>query len=134
MVPPEYDFIYKLCIFNTDEFSNNIIEMYQQMASVNKRLVLGMNKDGGNVLADVPYEIPGQKVFIVNAGDLRSCIGNGMNNDMSVEGFIVANAGGHNPQWQNTSFLHNPYFNPDIFQPTKAAMAGRQVWMQTMEW
>ena len=98
------------------------------------RFMLGMNTSGGNVLADVPYGNPQQKVFVVNAGDLRSCIGNGMSHENSVEGFIVANAKGYNPQWQNTSFLHNPYFNPDIFDPVGAATGGRQVWKAAREW
>ncbi len=134
MAPPEYNFVYKLCIFNTDEFSNDIIAKYQKMVHENERLELGMNKDGGNVIGNVPYDVPSQKVFIVNAGDSRSCIGNGMDNDPTVEGFIVANARGYNPQWQNTSFLHNAYFNPDLFQPATAAASGRQVWKATMHW
>jgi hypothetical protein len=132
--PHKYNFTFKLCIFNTEEFSNDIVAEYQKMALSTPRLMLGMNKSGGNVLADVPYGNPKQKVFVVNAGDLRSCIGNGMSHENSVEGFIVANAQGYNPQWQNTSFLHNPYFNPDIFDPVNAAMGGRQVWKATMEW
>ena len=132
--PYQYNFTFKLCIFNTEEFSNDIVAEYQKIALSMPRFLLGINKSGGNVLSDVPYDNPKQKVFIVNAGDLRSCIGNGMGNDPSVEGFIVANAKGYNPQWQNTSFLHNPYFNPDIFDPLKAAAAGRQVWKATMEW
>lgn len=132
--PIEYNFIYKLCIFNTEEFSNDIIAAYRQMASSNARMVLGTNEDGGNVLSGVPLGNPNQKVFVVNAGDLRSCIGNGMSHENSVEGFIVANAQGFNPQWQNTCFLHNPYFNPDIFNPIKSAAKGRQVWQATMMW
>ena len=93
-----------------------------------------MNHDGGNVMKDVPFGNPNQKGFVVNAGDLRSFIGNGMKRDNSVEGFIVANARGFNPQWQNTSFLHNPYFNPDIFYPVKSISTGRQVWKETMSW
>ena len=141
--PQEYNFTYKLCIFNTEHFSNNIIEKYTNSSFIHKRVgaqhdkprfILGTNKLGGNVLADVPYGVPGQKVFVVNPGDLRSCIGNGMRHDTSVEGFIVANAQNYNPQWQNTSFLHNPYFNPDIFNPVEAAAEGRQVWKPTSKW
>tara|TARA_Y100001958_G_scaffold107557_1_gene75380 strand:+ start:2468 stop:3883 length:1416 start_codon:yes stop_codon:yes gene_type:complete len=143
--PHKYNFTFKLCIFNTEEFSNDIMKEYheiQKMFSDSSssedaslpRFMLGTNQSGGNVLADVPYGNPKQKVFVVNAGDLRSCIGNGMSHENSVEGFIVANAKGYNPQWQNTSFLHNPYFNPDIFDPVRAAMGGRQVWKGTMKW
>jgi hypothetical protein len=143
--PYKYNFTFKLCIFNTEEFSNDIMAEYQNLQKMflqrsekelasPSRFMLGMNKSGGNVLADVPYDNPKQKVFVVNAGDLRSCIGNGMSHENSVEGFIVANAKGYNPQWQNTSFLHNPYFNPDIFDPVRAAMGGRQVWKATMDW
>jgi hypothetical protein len=129
--PAKYNFTYKLCIFNTNEFSHNIIESYQRLAVSNPRLNLGMNKDGGNVLANVPYGSPRQNVFVVNAGDLRSCIGNGMSYENSVEGFVVANARGYNPQWQNTSFLHNPYFNPSIFGPYRTTPFMRP-WRPTM--
>jgi hypothetical protein len=134
MAPPEYNFTYKLCIFNTGEFSNEIVAAYQKLAETDKRFNIGLNRDGGNVLSNVPFAVPNQKVFVVNAGDLRSCIGNGMSHENSVEGFIVANAKGYNPQWQNTSFLHNAYFNPDIFRPKEAATRGHQVWKETMSW
>ena len=134
MAPREYKFTYKLCIFNTEEFNNDIIAAYQKIADEDKRFELGLNKGGGNVLSNVPFANPNQKVFVVNAGDLRSCIGNGMSNENSVEGFIVANAKGYNPQWQNTSFLHNPYFNPDMFRPKEAEERGHQVWKETMAW
>ena len=83
---------------------------------------------------NVPFETPIKNVFVVNPGDLRSFIGNGMSNENSVEGYIVANAKGYNPQWQNTSFLHNPYFNPALFNPVKSANIGNIVWKETMEW
>jgi len=134
MSPPEYKFVYKLCIFNTTEFSNDIVAAYQRLAEGDPRFELGMDKSGGNVLANVPRGNYRQKVFVVNAGDAHSFIGNGMKHERSVEGFVVANAQGYNPQWQNTSFLHNAYFNPDIFTPEKAALSGRQVWKATMEW
>jgi hypothetical protein len=134
MAPSEYKFTYKLCIFNTGEFSNDIISMYQSMLSSYScsqdkdapRFMLGTNSNGGNVLGDVPYDIPNQKAFVVNAGDLRSCIGNGMCHDASVEGFIVANARGYNSQWQNTSFLHNSRFNSNLLDP--------ELWKTTREW
>lgn len=134
MAPREYKFTYKLCIFNTEEFSNDIVAAYQKLADEDDRFELGLNKGGGNVLSNVPFAIPNQKVFVINAGDLRSCIGNGMSHENSVEGFIVANAKGYNPQWQNTSFLHNPYFNSDMFHPREAAARGYQVWKETKAW
>jgi len=137
--PKNYNFTYKLCIFNTEEFSNDVIAAYQTLVSDtsttgSNRFQLGMNTEGGNVLCDVPYGMEHQKVFVVNPGDLRSFIGNGMSNERSVEGFVVANAQGYNPQWQNTSFLHNPYFNPDIFTPDKIANSEYGVWKHTQEW
>ena len=134
--PKSYNFTYKLCIFNTEEFSNDIMAAYQTLARETQtdRFILGLNTDGGNVLTDVPYGIENQKVFVVNPGDLRSFIGNGMSHERSVEGFVVANAQGYNPQWQNTSFLHNPYFNPDIFNPEKIADKDYGIWKHTKVW
>ena len=134
MAPYDYNFTYKLCIFNTADFSNDIIAAYQALAASDTRFKLGTNMAGGNVLADVPFGNPAQKVFVVNPGDLRSCIGNGMSHDNSVEGYIVANSRGYNPQWQNTSFLHNAYFNPDIMNPIKSSQKGNIVWRETMSW
>ena len=124
--PREWNFMYKLCIFNTSEFADDIVAAYQRMAETYTRFTVGTNNDGGNVLADVPYGNPKQKVFVVNPGDLRSFIGNGMSHENSVEGFVVADAKGSEPQWQNTSFLHNAYFNPDIFV--------RSGWKATSDW
>ena len=134
--PKSYNFTYKLCIFNTEEFSNDVMAAYQTLARETQtdRFILGLNTDGGNVLTDVPYGIENQKVFVVNPGDLRSFIGNGMSHERSVEGFVVANAQGYNPQWQNTSFLHNPYFNPDIFNPEKIADKDYGIWKHTKVW
>lgn len=134
MAPREYNFIYKLCIFNTADFSNDIIAAYRSIAESDPRFKLGTNMAGGNVLADVPFGNPSQKVFVVNPGDLRSFIGNGMSEDNSVEGYIVANTNNYNPQWQNTSFLHNAYFNPDIMNPIKSIQKGNIVWKETMSW
>lgn len=134
MAPSEYNFTYKLCIFNTDQFSNNIVAAYQKLALENNRFELGTNTNGGNVLADVPFGNLKQKVFVVNPGDLRSCIGNGMSHENSVEGFIVANARGYNPQWQNTSFLHNSYFNPALFNYKNSSQNKDFVWHETSSW
>ena len=93
--PPEYNFTYKLCIYNTAEFNQDIILAYKSMseASILKshtpRFILGMDNNGGNVLADVPYGHPHQKVFIVNAGDLRSFIGNGCSFSLLVLLWLV---------------------------------------------
>jgi hypothetical protein len=124
--PREWNFMYKLCIFNTAEFDDDIVAAYQRMEQTYTRFTVGTNNDGGNVLADVPYGNLKQKVFVVNPGDLRSFIGNGMSHENSVEGFVVADAKGSEPQWQNTSFLHNAYFNPDIFS--------RSGWKATSDW
>lgn len=136
--PPEYSFTFKLCIFNSSEFSKKIIDTYKQIEKgfhgKKGRFILAMDQDGGNVLSNVPFNVPKQKVFVVNPGDLRSFIGNGMSHENSVEGYIVADANGYNPQWQNTSFLHNPYFNPDLFSPVKSALSGNIVWKETSEW
>ena len=136
--PQNYTFTYKLCIYDTSEFNKDIIELYDCLLQGNHgtsgRFELGKGTIDGNVIGNVPFETENKKVFVVNPGDLRSCIGNGMSNENSVEGYIVADAKGYNPQWQNTSFLHNPYFNPQLFDPVKSANSGNIVWRETMEW
>tara|TARA_Y100001958_G_C21247633_1_gene579211 strand:- start:272 stop:1531 length:1260 start_codon:yes stop_codon:yes gene_type:complete len=138
MAPPEYKFTYKLCIYNTQDYSPHIIDFYDNLLEgkhgLSGRFELGKGNHEGNVLKNVPFETATKNVFVVNPGDLRSFIGNGMSYENSVEGYIVANAKGYNPQWQNTSFLHNPYFNPALFNPIKAANKGNIVWRETMSW
>ena len=135
--PQNYTFTYKLCIYDTSEFNKDIIELYDCLLQGNHgtsgRFELGKGTIDGNVIGNVPFETENKKVFVVNPGDLRR-IGNGMSNENSVEGYIVADAKGYNPQWQNTSFLHNPYFNPQLFDPVKSANSGNIVWRETMEW
>lgn len=136
--PSEYKFTYKLCIYDPGEYGKHIIDFYDNLLEgkhgMSGRFELGKGNYQGNVIANVPFETPIKNVFVVNPGDLRSFIGNGMSNENSVEGYIVANAKGYNPQWQNTSFLHNPYFNPALFNPVKSANIGNVVWKETMEW
>ena len=56
---------------------------------------------------------------IVNAWDNRSYIGNGGSLDNTIDGFIVANAGGFHNDFRNTSFFHNSFFCTNLLNPKK---------------
>eukprot|EP00854_Cymbomonas_tetramitiformis_P000134 gene134-210_t len=51
---------------------------------------------------------------IVNAWDSHSFIGNGGQEDLTIDGFIVANAGRKNNDFVNDSYLHNPFFTQSL--------------------
>ena len=53
------------------------------------------------------------KYGIVNAWDSNSFIGNGGSKDPTIDGWFVAGYG-PNKDLKNSSFLHNPIFNPNI--------------------
>ena len=100
-----------MCIFSPDDFPTHIIQGYRAIADKFNHFSVGEGRQAGNVLANLDYN---NINVIVNAGDPKSGKGNGMSKDFTVEGFIVANAGGFNPQCKNTSFTHNPRFNNNI--------------------
>ncbi|KAK3251662.1 hypothetical protein CYMTET_19028 [Cymbomonas tetramitiformis] len=52
--------------------------------------------------------------FVVNAWDSNSFIGNGGRHDLTIDGYIVANAGERNDAFINDSYLHNHFFATDI--------------------
>ena len=86
------------------------------------------------LLANVPFETPIKNVFVVNPGDLRSFIGNGMSSENSVEDIYCCKRKRLQSSMAKYSFLHNPYFNPALFNPVKSANIGNIVWKETMEW
>eukprot|EP00854_Cymbomonas_tetramitiformis_P003239 gene3239-4085_t len=51
---------------------------------------------------------------IVNAWDSHSFIGNGGQKDLTIDGFIVANAGTRNNDFVNDSYLHNHFFTESL--------------------
>jgi len=63
-------------------------------------------------------------VCLVNAWDDRAFIGNGMIQDPTIDGFLVANAsatGGFKPGRNavNTSYLHNAFFHKNFIDTSK---------------
>lgn len=111
-------FTFKMAIYTPDEFPASIVTGYQKINEDYSNFSVGVGRDQGNVLGHLDMS---KKNVIVNAGDPKSGKGNGMSKDFTVEGFVVANAGGFNPQFRNTSFLHNPRFNPDLSNPVNWA-------------
>ena len=109
------NFKMKLCIFNPDEFEPSLVASYTDLLSEYSNFKIGIGSSDGNLL-NVDHTLNN---FIVNAGDQKSWIGNGMNKDFTVEGFLGANAGGYNKQFRNTMILHNVFFQPHLMDPTK---------------
>lgn len=111
-------FVFNMCIFTPGDFPDWYVEGYQTLAGeFSDIFTVGIGSKYGNVLANVPYEDPKTRVFVVNAGDPKSFIGNGMSKDATVEGFLIANARGFNNPFRNTGFLHNTRFNPELIKP-----------------
>ena len=108
---------FTLRIFSPEEFTPELVEDYIKLSSVYPKFTVGVGRAEGNVLANVPTSTDATATFVVNAGDPRSWIGNGMSKDPTVEGFLVANAKGFNNQYRNTSYLHNVRFNPSLLEP-----------------
>ena len=115
------DFILKLCIYYPNEFSDDYLERFTKLSDKYHQFQLGLGSNEGNLLNDISanYRSSKELSLIVNAWDTRSFIGNGGSKDLTVDGFIVANAGGYNNQCINTSFLHNPFFCPNVIHPKK---------------
>ena len=114
----------KLCIYTPDDFPENLVQNYRNLASQVSYFSVGEGRDQGNVLAHLPHSDPSVIPVLVNAGDPLSFIGNGQSKDFTVEGFMVANAGGFNPQARNTSFLHNVRFNSQLLIPESWCVGG----------
>jgi len=81
------------------------------------RIGLGDNRDDVGNLMKLPDFDPNIIDVVVNAWDNRSFVGNGGKNDRTIDGFVVANAGGFNNDFRNTSYLHNFFFNPSMRDP-----------------
>ena len=107
----------KMCIYTPQDFPDEVVQMYRDLADYCDNFSVGEGPDEGNVLANLYHDDPYLVPVVVNAGDPLSFIGNGQSKDFTVEGFMVANAGGFNPQFRNTSFLHNTRFNPELLVP-----------------
>ena len=73
-------------------------------------------KDG-----DDNYIVGNKPLVLLNAWDNMSLIGNGGSRDPTIDGFMVSGSG-PNKFFKNTSYLHNPMFNPD--------MSNRDMWVQ----
>jgi len=108
----------KVCIYNPAELEPAFLTTFREEASRNPNFCIGEGPNEGNVLNNVLESINGNLSVVVNAWDTKSLIGNGGNTDYSVDGFAVANAGGYNPQFRNTSYLHNAIFNPHFKDPS----------------
>ena len=68
----------------------------------------GQERDGaGNILCS------GKLLVLLNAWDSVSYVGNGGSRDATVDGFLVAGFG-PNVALRNSSYLHNPIFNPGL--------------------
>ena len=114
----EFKFHFNLRIFRPGDFTNQLMGSYKDLQTqYSDHFSVGFGPKDGNILLNIPYGDPKIQNFIVNAGDPRSFIGNGMSKDKTVEGFLCGNAGGFNNQYRNTCFLHNPRFNPNILNP-----------------
>jgi hypothetical protein len=116
------DISLKLCIYTPNDFSNNCLERLGNLSTKYPVFSLGLGQENGNLLLGVenPCIDNGNTLTcVVNAWDTRSFIGNGGSRDNTIDGFIVANAGGYNNQFRNTSFLHNSFFCPNVLNPKK---------------
>ena len=111
---PERKIHLKMCIYTPQDFPDEVVQLYSDLATSCDHFSVGVGRAEGNVLANLPRGDDSIRAVVVNAGDPLSFIGNGQSKDFTVEGFLVANAGGFNPQLRNTSFLHNTRFNPHL--------------------
>ena len=112
------NFIIKLCIFSPHEFKSEYLRKLENLANQYSQLIIGLSKDG-NILENINNYDNKNITCIVNAWDTRSFIGNGGSQDLTVDGFIVANAGNYNNQCRNTSYLHNSFFCPNVLYAKK---------------
>jgi len=116
---PKHVFI-KLCIFNSLDYPKYIMDQLEVLHTKMANFTIGIGSHHGNIMTDVPDpdKIKIESV-VVNAWDPCSFIGNGGNHDLSIDGFIVANANNLNPHFKNSSYLHNPFFNKHMLDPSK---------------
>ena len=79
---------------------------------------VGVGLTDGNLMK-LPNQDPNIIDVVVNAWDNRSFVGNGGSHDKTIDGFVVANAGGYNNDFRNTSYHHNFFFNPSMRDSSK---------------
>ena len=129
------NFIIKLCIFSPHEFKSEYLRKLENLANQYSQLIIGLSNKDGNILENIDNNDNDDNnkdnnnnnknknnktlTCIVNAWDTRSFIGNGGSQDLTVDGFIVANAGNYNNQCRNTSYLHNSFFCPNVLYANK---------------
>lgn len=108
----------KLCIYNPNEFESWLIPSLKAKVKNHDNFTIGVGSFHGNVLQNIQNPMKtGRSSIIINAADQSSFIGNGGTSDNSVDGMIVANAGGYNNSFRNSSYLHNTWFNPHLYHP-----------------
>lgn len=116
---PKHVFV-KLCVFNPSDYSETIMNRLNVLCKTVNNFSIGTGSVQGNIMNDVPDPIKiNKESVVVNAWDPLSFIGNGGNKDISIDGFVVANAGNLNPTFINSSYLHNPFFNEHMTDPSK---------------
>ena len=104
-----------VCLYQPDEFGAILSQLRILQQQYPHKFKLGEGSRDGNILLAVPNPDDTRRtVCVVNAWDNRSYIGNGGSQDPTVDGLLVANAGGYNPQFRNTSYLHNPFFSTGL--------------------
>lgn len=109
---------FHLCVYSPDEFDSQHLLVLRNFARSCKQFVLKEGNQEGNVMNGLDNLTTNTNLgVVVNAWDTLSLIGNGGSRDYSVDGFMVANAGGFNNQFRNTSYLHNAVFNQHYFNP-----------------
>lgn len=100
--------IFKLMIFEKTHplipFISDLIE------GGNPSFQVCIGPKDGNLMDVFTTEIPENHIVVVNAWDNKAFIGNGGFIDRTIDGFIVADAGGFNSHFRNTSYFHNPFF------------------------
>lgn len=112
----------KLCVFQPDQFSPDCLSLLTKLATQHSNLVLGLGKTDGNMLLDIENQDTKRDkplICLINAWDPRAFIGNGGSMDKTIDGFLVANAGGYHNYCRNTSYLHNAFFCPQVLNPKK---------------
>jgi hypothetical protein len=101
-----------LCIFNPNEFDASHLNKLRVFETAYSQLVVKEGNVNGNVMNNLDSLSNENNLgVVVNAWDTYSFIGNGGSKDFSVDGFMVANAGGYNDHFRNTAYLHNYVFN-----------------------
>lgn len=110
--------IWRLCIYNTSEYDKVFLEKLDKLELEYDNIIIGKGEKNGNCL-NIDFSDDEQLNCIVNAWDSRSFIGNGGSQDLTLDGYIIANSGGFNTHFRNTGFFHNSFFCPNLLNPRK---------------